>query len=32
MIDIGEGEIKQLETNRETAFDKLKENNYEHYI
>lgn len=32
MIDIGTKEIEVLKNNREKAFDKLKEKNYEHYI
>lgn len=32
MIDIGLGEIETLEKNRTSAFNTLKEHNYEHYI
>ena len=32
MINTGEGEITELESKRNLAFDVLKEKNYEHYI
>jgi|TARA_B100000768_G_C11150845_1_gene320212 hypothetical protein len=32
MIDIGNKEIEELETNREKAFEELREKNYEHYL
>ena len=32
MIDIGNKEIEELETNREKAFEELRKKNYEHYL
>ena len=32
MIDIGNKEIEELETNRENVFEELREKNYEHYL
>ena len=32
MIDIGTKEIEELEANRLSAFDELREKNYEHYL
>lgn len=32
MIDIGNREIEELEANRLSAFNELKEKNYEHYL
>ena len=32
MIDIGNKEIEEIETNRENVFEVLREKNYEHYL